>query len=543
MRILFTAILTLIAVGLQAQEYVLSRSTSITKYSGGFEIKNLLGVNREANEAYVIYDASTKMLVDTDAMTYGVRFAAIDLTSMEIKRETIVHYSTKSVWNVTNRDEPKYWMARMIGDQIVVFQYDYDVKSKIVEYFGRVIDPTKMEVVAVKSLGAVDLSDWKSMKRGSPAKANFKDLGDVSVSPDEQRLLFTFRIPFSKKDEKVSTYVALFDEQLDPLLSKVVEFPLKKSQFSRVRNYVDNEGRVFLTGYRKFKEDKKPSCPMFFVLKQGEGALQYYETALPHYTRNFFLVFHNGRTTLLGLYTPIGSKGSHGNYFVQPNLEAGTLGEVTIEPFDRELLHRVNNGYENYDWSEKKLGIPFLKLQQVNLLSDEGFSLVLEYQTEQRGSEDLGQGVSNSYKKHRMRDLFIMEFKSDGSREGIARLHKNQFGYSGRANDNVDSKKLMSGFAFKQNGNWNVFYNESSKNLEQTDQEKRGEYNVSGNLVDGQTQIARAVLPFENDQSSVQPIAGLPSKMWIYPHFRNAAQDGVFLLLENYEKQYFMVLE
>lgn len=229
----------------------------------------------------------------------------------------------------------------IINNEIRGFSTLIDKKTdKITFYVHSISEKGKMEKKPIELTSYVGKDKYNS---------SYDDSYNVQISPDRTKVLVYYHsFPYGKKGTGVpKIYAKLYDEKMEPIWEKELEFP-QKNNLELEKIQVTNKGDVIASiSYPLDKEEKKTvdidNKLYLFHYNTKKDKMEEYRIDDDKMFANdvHYEVTEKNNLLISGFYSTKSAKKSEGYFFREINLESGEIAIDQKTPFTKNFIKLV----------------------------------------------------------------------------------------------------------------------------------------------------------------------------------------------------------
>jgi len=291
---------------------------------------------------------------------------------------------------------------------------------------------------------------------------------DMKLSADTSKVLVYYQLPFFEESNERIT-LAVFDDQLKPLWSKLVDLPYRDDRFTVTETRVHNDGTVYILGRVSEKRlnwsNENPGFKyVLLCYDHRKSALKEYNLDLAPKSISgigFQFTPENKYVAVSGFYSENSrsEEEAAGFLFLKLDHERQRVVQTATTPFDRELLARLMTQKQ----VERNPELRNFQLAVVFPLENGQTLLVAEQATvRQICLTDPRTGLISCSDQYNFDDLLVTKLSAEGIPAWVRSIPKRQF--------STDDEGLYLSFVpLFQNGTLHLFFNNHPKNKDLPD--------------------------------------------------------------------------
>ena len=396
----------------------------------------------------VLMQARTRTKLFSTGKTYIQRFDNLTLLpqfNKEIKLET--SKGSKSL---------EYAVLERVGNFPVLFATYFNKDRDKIELFGRQYD------IEGEPLGKEKMiAEFPATRKSQLEALNFVQASDSSS-------MLTF---FSERFDKYANEKMdfnLFDQELNIIWNRSIEFPYQNRNFEIHRTVVDPTGRVYLLIRVLFdKEERSQNAGPGFryslvTFGSDTSLVEDYEISLgDQYISDIDMILNaNNQIICSGFYSERGRGQAAGTFFLNINRNKREVEQKGLSPFDKGFAA----SFMESSRIRGKIELTDFKLDHFVRFQDGSFGLVAEqFLVDEICFQDFRTGMFNCNYFYYYNNIIVVKMDSTGEVIWTADIPK----YQESSNDGG----FHSSYAFAFDGkNLHFVFNDHPRNLTETDQ-------------------------------------------------------------------------
>lgn len=385
--------------------------------------------------------------------------------------------------------ELQYEVLERVGDNPVLFATYFNKEKDKLELFGRAYT-TEGEALNKEK----KLAEFPAARKSQMEALNFVQ------STDSSTMLAFFSERFDTYSEEKIDFV-LFNQSLDVVFNRSVEFPYKGKNLTIHRAEVDPSGRVFLLIkiQREEKELHQQNVPEYryslVTFASDTGIVEDYEIDLgEQYISDIDMIIENSKQIVLsGFYSDGGQGMAAGTFCFKVDRLLNKINEKKLVPFDKSFAA----SFLESSRIKGKIELSQFKLDHFVRFNDGTFGLIAEqYLMDQICYQDFRTGMYNCNYFFYYNNIIIVKMDALGDVIWTADIPK----YQESSNDGG----FFSSYAFAFDGqSMHFVFNDHPKNLVEQNQSRA---HVMSNVrksvpvyarIDNDGQFSRRQISFE----------------------------------------------
>lgn len=441
----FICIIYLSSSAISQQESTIRWGNEMFKPSAGTSF----GVIGNWDEG-VIMQSTTRDKLFSAGKTYMSRFDGMTL---------LPQYSKPIQLETTKGNKSlEYQVFERLGNYPVLFATYFNKDRDKIELYGRRYtldgEPTGRES---------KIAEYPASRKSEVDALKF-----VQSADSTEMLAF-----FSKKIDKYSNEKInfhLFNQELEVVWSRDIEFPYKGRNFNIHRALVDANGRVYLLVRIQLDKDElanKSEPPYKYSLvtfADDSSLVEDYEIKLANnYITDIAMnVDKEGKITCSGFYSERGNGKAAGIFYLNVDRETKTVENKSQSEFDPSFTL----SFLESSRIRGKVELSDFKLDHFLKFEDGSFGLVAEqFLIDEVCIRDFRTGMVNCTYYYYFNNIIVVKIAADGGIEWTADIPK----YQESANDGG----FFSSYAFGFDGkSFHFVFNDNPKNLTETDSQR-----------------------------------------------------------------------
>ncbi len=299
---------------------------------------------KKRNNFSELIAASDDEFLVADRTRKGQVYTSYNSESLQKKETFTLDYPE------VNGGKDANWVKRIFRSEETTSIYGYyDRKEDQNTVYGKITDRNGKEIVKEKVLARISASKKKYVG----------NLGQV-LSKDQSKILI-YREVTAKESEQEEIELWLYDDQLNKIYKKTMNFPYKNKQFRIQEFLVTNEGKVIIIASwiptKADKDSKDMLSFMVFGLTEDKEELEEIKITKKGSALSsaYGWVLDSGAVVFTGYYREGGDKkyryGANGIYYVKVNTNNWDVETSHFSKIPKDDLARV---FANGSTSEKK---------------------------------------------------------------------------------------------------------------------------------------------------------------------------------------------
>lgn len=363
----------------------------------------------------------------------------------------------------------KYFWATKLGSSVYFLSRYFDSKANTYYMYASELDPSNGTFK--RHFEAVKVTDDKFNSLVKPF--------DATRSADSTKVLFLTRYP-TKGSENARYGLKVLKDDMSPLWSKDIEFPIEDKYFTMMDLEIDGEGNVHLVASIRMtndEKDEKDSESRYYVNVYSyfweSGELKQYEVGFQEeIMRTIDLQLNrSGELIGTGFYSERKLVDSYkGFFYLRIDPKSKEVVAKNLSPFSTELLAELIGDRK----AEKGKEMPPYIVRASIPLSDGGMAVVAEHYVYRQSTDSEG----NTTESWLYGNAVVMFLDSEGKMTSAGVIKKKQFctAKNGQATlmqklgigvyPGVNELPYYGISIMENNKNVYIMYNENPKNAE-----------------------------------------------------------------------------
>jgi hypothetical protein len=459
----------------------------------------------------VMMQSRTRTKLFSSGKTYMQRFDGMTLLPQYSK---IIELETSK-----GNKSLEYQVLERLGNYPVLFATYYNRDRDKIELYGRRYnlegEPTGKEI---------KIAEYPSERKSDVDALNFVQSVDST----------TMLCYFSKRIDKYSNEKIafnLFNQDLENVWKREIEFPYKGRNFSIHRCIVDKEGRVYLLVKIQFDKDERAdkSEPPFryslVTFSDDSSLVEDYEIKLgdQFITDIDMHLNDDGKVTCSGFYSARGRGSAAGIFFLNVDRETKSVENKSTSEFDASFVL----SFMESSRIRGKVELSEFKLDHFLRFQDGSYVLVAEqFLIDEICYRDFRTGMYSCNYYYYYNNIIVVKIDKDGSIQWTADIPK----YQESANDGGFYSSYTFGFDGKA---LHFVFNDNPKNLTETDKARAHRMNNIRKAVPVYARIGQ-------DGSFKREVASTEkrSKFYYVPAFSSQISENSIWLLGQTSNKY-----
>ena len=349
----------------------------------------------------------------------------------------------------------EYEVLQRLGNKPVLFATYYNREKEKIEIYGR----------SYSLEGEVLGKEKKVAELPATRKSDLEQLNFIT-NTDSSLMLTFFTQRFDKFSNEKMTF-QLFNQELETLWNREIEFPYKGKNFSIRQIKVDRQGRIYALIRIQLEKDEIQAIentPYRYSLISFEGEnslVEDYEIELgKKYIADIQLVLgDSGNVDLCGFYSSVGAGLAGGTFFLHVDRNSKIIGGKILNEFDSEFTSNFSSSYNSRGKSE----LGGFKLDHVVRFNDGNIGMVAEqFSVDRVCRQDFRTGMYQCDYYYDYNNILVVKISPEGELLWTADIPKYQF--------TVNDYGIYSSYSFGFDGAFMHFiFNDNPKNLTETD--------------------------------------------------------------------------
>jgi len=349
-----------------------------------------------------------------------------------------------------------YQVLERLGGNPVLFATYFNKDKDKIELYGRRYDLEGEPVNKEKKI-----AEFNATRKSQLEKLNFVQ------SVDSNLMLAFYSERFDKyENEKID--FTLFNQELDTLWSRNIEFPYKGKNFNIHRSLVDSEGRVFLLIkiQNEKPQDRIGQEFRYSVVTFGPDTslIEDYEINLDDkFISDIDFSLNDSHNVICsGFYSEEGAGGVSGTFYLKVDRATRMVTGKTLTAFDRDFALGFMEG-------RRLRGRPELtdfKLDHFITFTDGTHALIAEqFLIDEVCYQDFRTGMISCNYLYYFNNIIVVKMDGEGQVQWTADIPKYQ--------ESTNDGGFYSSYVFGQSGNNLYFvFNDNEKNQSEKDKSK-----------------------------------------------------------------------
>lgn len=342
-----------------------------------------------------------------------------------------------------------------LGDYPVFFGSHYNKDKNQVEVYARQYN------LEGEPIGKdYKIAEFEARKRSNQSL--------LRVIPNNNRnmVLIYYNQAFEKYQNEKAEF-RMFDQDLNVIYERFIEFPYRERNFNIYRSYVDEKGRVYLL-VRIFLEKNEVadrSVPRYryslVTFGPDRDAVEDYNLQMENYfTSDIAMAIEGDRVICAGFYSGISSTRAAGTFFIEIDRKQKEIAYRKMEKFDREFVVDFIPSRRMRRMTE----VPDFKVDHLHVFKDGSVAMVGEqFFVDEICFRDFRTGMINCQYNFNYNNIVTFKFDSRGNALWTANIPK----YQQSTNDG--GRFLSYCFAINKDEELIFLFNDHPRNLNSTD--------------------------------------------------------------------------
>lgn len=369
----------------------------------------------------------------------------------------------------------KYFWATKLGKSVYFLSRHFDSKANTYFMYASELDPKTGKFV--RHFEAVKVTDDKFRSFNQPFSA--------TRSADSTKVMFLTRYP-TKGGENARYGMKVLKDDMSPLWSKDIEFPIEDKNFTMDDIEIDGDGNVHLVAYIRMtnaEKNEKDSEGRYYVNVYSyfweTGELKQYEVGFQDEIMRTVNLQLNRNNELIGtgFYSERKLVSSYkGFFYLRIDPKSKEVVSKNLSPFSTELLTELIGARK----AEKGKEMPPYIVRASIPLSDGGMAVVAEHYVYSQSTDSEG----NTRETWLYGNVVVMFLNNDGKMTSAGVIKKKQLCTAKNGNatllqqfgigmyPGVNELPYYGISIMENNKNIYIMYNENPKNAERLKTDK-----------------------------------------------------------------------